>query len=279
MAGSSLRSTTRTATSVTMSQMAEQPEETEPKFIIAVDYGTTYTGEEERKYFPFDPAVADMALGVAWTVLNPREAPSLRRVYVVSSWPGARNESKVPSTFTYSRSNGVSNWGHGIGANAFVLRLTKLDLKTPKLGQALSNLEQMLSEAKLLAFDKGPGGRGRDIPHHLTRTSEDVMTEYLRNVLRETLKDIRNRNDLINQLQIPIDLVITHPAVRLPKIPVFSNCSSAALTGNRRNGIIERRISPFEQSRRHSRMPLQLSSPIWGLCDLRPSQRLVLNTL
>lgn len=38
-----------------MSQMAELPEENDPKFIIAVDYGTTYTGEEQRVYVPSGP--------------------------------------------------------------------------------------------------------------------------------------------------------------------------------------------------------------------------------
>lgn len=34
--------------------MTEYPEEHDAKFIIAVDYGTTYTGEEEREYFLLD---------------------------------------------------------------------------------------------------------------------------------------------------------------------------------------------------------------------------------
>lgn len=154
-----------------------------------------------------------MALGVAWTVLNAAEAPTLEKIHVVSSWPGARNESKVPSTFTYTDSNGVSNWGHGIGDNALVLRLTKLDLEVPNVEKALRSLEQTVSEAKLLANLTGTGGRERHVPYHLTRTSEDIMTEYLRNVFRETLKDIRNRNDFIGLSHVQIELVITHPAV------------------------------------------------------------------
>ncbi|KAL8397870.1 hypothetical protein RB594_004537 [Gaeumannomyces avenae] len=178
---------------VTNATTLPQSDETDPRFIIAVDYGTTYTG-------------------VAWILTKgPDEGPpTLADIKAVQNW-GSGIGDKVPSRYTYAPKNG-SDWGYGIGEGSYVVRLTKLDLEQPTRLKALEQLVKTLRHAGELEFTEDHVARG-EVPRHLTKSSLDVMTAYLKNVAREVHKDIANNRDPAALDEFPIDLVITHPAV------------------------------------------------------------------
>lgn len=153
--------------------------------------------------------------GVAWTLTNGRDTPKLDDVKTVMVWPSGVTEAKVPSTYTYSSTPGP-RWGHKISSKALVIRWTKLELEPPSLEKALENLKQTVSEAKQLSFQTGPNVRHRQVPHHLYHSSEDIVTAYLTEIIAVTRRDIQANKDSgsFTFSDTPIDLVITHPAVR-----------------------------------------------------------------
>ncbi|KAI1373089.1 hypothetical protein F4677DRAFT_430205 [Hypoxylon crocopeplum] len=161
-----------------------------PRFLIAIDYGTTYTG-------------------VAW-ILTVGETPRLSDIKVVRNWPNGIDP-KVPSLYTYSANSG-DQWGYGIGDNAYVIRWTKLELEQPSLVEALRSLRLTLLEANHLGFTEENVLRNQ-IPRHVIKTPSDVMTDYLTEVALCVRRDIEAEKDPVTLTQFPIDFVITHPAV------------------------------------------------------------------
>ncbi|KAK3687821.1 hypothetical protein B0T22DRAFT_405788 [Podospora appendiculata] len=159
-----------------------------PRFLISVDYGTTYTG-------------------VAW-VLTTAAPPRLADVKVVRQWAGGIGP-KVPSVFTYSASSG-EQWGFRLGDGSYVLRWTKLELEPPSRLKALKSLRSTLAETRLLDFDAN--NLVDQIPRHLIRTAEDIVTDYLTEVAIWVRQDIQNEKDPETLRDFPIDLIITHPA-------------------------------------------------------------------
>ncbi|KAK1756307.1 hypothetical protein QBC47DRAFT_444660 [Echria macrotheca] len=165
-----------------------------PRFLIAVDYGTTFTG-------------------VSWVLTEGRD-PTLDNINLVDTWPTANATTKalkVPSMITYCPNSG-SQWGYGIGDGAYVLRWTKLQLETPTRHEALKRLKHTLEETRLLAFNVREDLEGAKIPFHLACTTEQIVTEYLTHVARVVEDDIKRHRDARNLEEFPIDLMITHPA-------------------------------------------------------------------
>ncbi|KAI0125388.1 hypothetical protein BJ170DRAFT_501363 [Xylariales sp. AK1849] len=157
------------------------------RFVISVDYGTTYTG-------------------VAW-ILTTDEPPKLSDISVVQQWAGGNIGDKVPSEITYTANSG-QRWGYGIGADAVVLRWTKLDLPKPPRGDALNTLLRAISDYGQLnvGSDQSIGDY-----QHLIKTASNIVTDYLREVADCVRRDIEaGRPGTLNRF--PIDIVITHPA-------------------------------------------------------------------
>ncbi|KAH9884837.1 hypothetical protein F4778DRAFT_799407 [Xylariomycetidae sp. FL2044] len=144
----------------------------EPRFLIAIDYGTTYTG-------------------VAW-VLTTGSQPRLSDIHVVSNWPDSIDP-KVPSLYTYTASDG-QRWGANIGENAYVIRWTKLELEKPSLEAALNTFRRTLLQVKHLNF-RSEDVRDNRIPHHITKTPREVMTSYLKEVAEFVRRDIEANKD------------------------------------------------------------------------------------
>ncbi|KAK2779585.1 hypothetical protein CKAH01_02933 [Colletotrichum kahawae] len=165
------------------------------RFIISVDYGTTYTG-------------------VAWTLTTGRD-PKQERIELVDNWQGAV-QAKVPSKYTYTACNGTK-WGYGMGPEALVLKLTKLKLEPPSLRDALQELKTSLVDAHRLGMNeinnRNTVDVGDDFPHYLTKSPEQIITDYLTNVAKYVRGDIRAKKDPNTLSEFPIDLVITHPAI------------------------------------------------------------------
>lgn len=152
---------------------------------------------------------------MAWILTQGKE-PTLDNIRHVFNWPGNRIEAKVPSRFTYSPIRGTERWGNGIGSDALVIRWTKLELEPPKRDKALEILRETISETTRMKLD--PRARVfEEIPTHLVRTSEDIVTDYLSGVLAYARRDIEGKTDYANLTQMKIDLVITHPAVWDPR--------------------------------------------------------------
>ncbi|KAI1737444.1 hypothetical protein F4680DRAFT_214502 [Xylaria scruposa] len=176
--------------------MAQLPQNTvqnhgQPRFVIGIDYGTTFTG-------------------VAWTLTTGKK-PSLDDINVVTNWPPGEQQYKVPSELTYTGNQG-EQWGYGIGEDAYVISWTKMNLETPSKLQAIETLQQSLESAKQLVFDSRRASQNR-VPHHLTRTPIDILTDYLTKVAAVVCRDIKDKRDEEVLKKFPIDLVITHPAI------------------------------------------------------------------
>ncbi|KAK4169551.1 hypothetical protein QBC43DRAFT_63954 [Cladorrhinum sp. PSN259] len=162
-----------------------------PRYVIAVDYGTTFTG-------------------VAWILTQGAgHVPQVDDIHVVQHWAGNIGD-KVPSAFTYSASSG-HDWGFGIDDSAYVIRWTKLRLEEPSRLSALRTLKGMLGESDKLQF--GPNKRHAEVPRHLIRTPADVVNDYLKEVLEQVRRDIESVKDPLTLMQFPIELIITYPAV------------------------------------------------------------------
>lgn len=133
----------------------------------------------------------------------------------MDNWQGAV-QAKVPSKYTYTACNGTK-WGYGIGPEAVVLKLTKLKLEPPSLSDALQELKTSLVDAHRLGMNeinnRNTVDVGDDFPHYLTKSPEQIITDYLTNVAKYVRGDIRAKKDPNTLSEFPIDLVITHPAI------------------------------------------------------------------
>ncbi|KAI8949553.1 hypothetical protein F4801DRAFT_401024 [Xylaria longipes] len=161
-----------------------------PRFVIGIDYGTTYAG-------------------VAW-ILTTGNTPRLDDINVVANWspPTGSAANKVPSELTYTRNQG-EQWRYGIGEDAYAISWTKMNLEKPSRLQAIETLRQTLESAEQLAFDPRSGSPNQ-VPHHLIKTPANILTDYLAKVAAVVRRDIKDKRDVLKKF--PIDLVITHPA-------------------------------------------------------------------
>ncbi|KAK5660272.1 hypothetical protein OQA88_12812 [Cercophora sp. LCS_1] len=158
-----------------------------PRFVLCIDYGTTYTG-------------------AAW-ILTEGRIPTLSDIKVVKQW-GSGVGGKVPSVFTYSPGSG-QKWGYGVGKNGYRIRYNKLKLQSPTRLDALKSMKHMLTEAPAFLGDDVPR---QAVPRHLIKTSADIATDYLGEVMYQVRLDIGNDRDQAMLGQFPFDVVITHPA-------------------------------------------------------------------
>ncbi|KAM7182876.1 hypothetical protein V8F20_012817 [Naviculisporaceae sp. PSN 640] len=167
-----------------------------PRYLICIDYGTTFTG-------------------VAW-VLTENNTPTLRDVRVVRGWPG-RMSPKVPSEITYgaSRSDDHERWGFDLKDRAYVLSWTKMELEPPTREMAMMLLHKTLEEARLLGSINN--ALVDFIPLHLVRTAEEIVCDYLTEVAIKVREEILADRELDKLKEFPIDLMITHPATWHPK--------------------------------------------------------------
>ncbi|KAK1754394.1 hypothetical protein QBC47DRAFT_383808 [Echria macrotheca] len=176
---------------------ADVPEE-EARVVIAVDYGTTYTG-------------------VAYLLIQDKEREDEGEVLageirVISEWAKTTAD-KVPSDYSYSPSllNGCQQWGYDIDDHSRVIKWTKLALEdTGNRHTELQELSKLLWEMRTLHLTDELAIIN-DIPRHLSKEPEDIATDYIEKVAEKTLDEILAVGRLIPET-IPVDMVITHPA-------------------------------------------------------------------
>ncbi|CAK7228219.1 hypothetical protein SCUCBS95973_006807 [Sporothrix curviconia] len=166
--------------------------ESAARIILALDYGTTFTG-------------------VAYAQSTGRVI-DLNDIHVVQNWPGA-SEVKVPSQISYSDSKQrLMQYGYNIDEDSEVLSKTKLELQdTNDRGRELTTFTQTLHGLASLRLNDANSIAGR-IPRHLAKTAEDIVQDYLEHISEVTYDDMINTLGRAVPEQIPIDIVITHPA-------------------------------------------------------------------
>ncbi|CAK7208180.1 hypothetical protein SEUCBS140593_000086 [Sporothrix eucalyptigena] len=167
-------------------------DESSARIVLALDYGTTFTG-------------------VAYAQSTGRPI-DLNDIHVVQNWPGA-SEVKVPSQISYSNSKQrLLQYGYSIDEDSEVLSKTKLELQDGNdRGRELTTFTQTLHGLASLRLNDANAIAGR-IPRHLAKTAEDIVQDYLERIADVTYDDMINTLGRAVPEQIPIDMVITHPA-------------------------------------------------------------------
>ena len=162
------------------------------RVVLALDYGTTFTG-------------VAYAQSVGRTI-------DLDDIHVVQNWPGA-SEVKVPSLISYSNSKmRLAQYGYSIDDDSEVLSKTKLELEeNTDRGAELTTFTQTLHGLASLRLNDANAIAGL-IPRHLAMNSEDIVQDYLERIADVTYDDMVNTLGRAVPEQIPIDMVITHPA-------------------------------------------------------------------
>jgi hypothetical protein len=143
-----------------------------------------------------------------------QDSPGLNNVQTYRSWP-AKDAQKVASAKSYSRGEGrCRNWGYDIDNNAIVMRWTKLELEPKEHAQDELGILQELVKGLNLVRDlrSDPlSGATSDIPEHISKSAEDIVRDFLRDVAREWYQHVRAQGQYIFN-RVPLDIVITHPA-------------------------------------------------------------------
>ncbi|KAF2866044.1 hypothetical protein BDV95DRAFT_584773 [Massariosphaeria phaeospora] len=164
-----------------------------PRIVLAIDYGTTYTG-------------------LAWAAQRGSLSPiALGDVKVFMKWPGKSGRLKVPSAYSYSRGR-CSQWGYDIepGSKTFIWTKLALTYGTPE--EELKVLRDLMEGLDFMSGLKKSNGQAGliDVPEHLTKSPEDVITDYLTKVSREWYRLISAEATHLLE-NIPLDIVMTHP--------------------------------------------------------------------
>jgi hypothetical protein len=188
--------------------------------VLAIDYGTTFTGKSSLFVEGFLPVFT--LLGLAWMQTDGQREPQFSDLILFRDWP-TRIESKVPSEVSYSlvtaeAAGECKQWGFSIYSRSKVLRWTKLELVKGRLPleelEALHELVDGLAEVTKLHTE---GAETADIPRHLSKSAEDIIEFYLGHVAREWQDWVLREMKVVLD-EVPVDIVVTHPAVSMIQI-------------------------------------------------------------
>ncbi|KAF1993960.1 actin-like ATPase domain-containing protein [Amniculicola lignicola CBS 123094] len=162
------------------------------RLVIAVDYGTTFTG-------------------VAWQVVPYNQIDAdLKDVKLQKLWPGDKPGDKVPSVISYSPTAEHNyNWGFDVTGQS--LRWTKLQLDQASRKQELQWILDALIGMKDLDMDEVRMEHG--LPSYPAKDPVDIVTDYLIK-LRAHIKEkiIEEMTDRRTFEEMPKEIVITVPA-------------------------------------------------------------------
>jgi hypothetical protein len=122
----------------------------------------------------------------------------------------------VPSLVSYSRTPNVrKQFGHDIDDQSEVVKWTKLDLDPKPATDHLRQLENTTKGLKLVqALYRDKPALERDIPYHISKDTTEIVRHFLEQVVRAWKDQIKESADGALGV-IPIDIVVTHPAVSL----------------------------------------------------------------
>lgn len=163
----------------------------EQRFVIGIDYGTTYTG-------------------VAYATPNSNKLP-LEEISLIQDWGlNMDNHDKIPSVYSYSLPTEAmeQNWGSDLSEDAVAMIHTKLELDTVTVAGELELLIQALDGMKSLSFQDLR--RAGVLPAFPDEPAEQIVTRYLYRVFLHLSAVIRNFSEELRK-RVPVDIVITVP--------------------------------------------------------------------
>jgi len=149
-----------------------------------------------------------------------QRAPRFDDLKLFVEWPG-KTQPKVPSEVSYSltaedaHDRGYRQWGSSIDSASKVLRWTKLELvkDSSPLGE-LEKLQELINGLAELNKLHAKGNKPDDVPRHLSKTTKDIIEFYLSKVARRWVSYMTREAEYVLE-SVPVDIVVTHPAVCL----------------------------------------------------------------
>lgn len=159
--------------------------------------------------------------GLAWMQQRSTAAPEFKHVELFTSWRDSSGNPKVPSEISYSKGTRTSSQnGHGSEQHKLVLHWTKLELETRRPVTELETLQEALSGMGLLKRFRSTADPelGHETPRHLSKSPTDVVKDFLWTVSRQYYTHMKKppTSTALSQGGVPLDIVLTHPAVRCP---------------------------------------------------------------
>jgi hypothetical protein len=105
-----------------------------------------------------------------------------------------------------------------------VMRWTKLELEPRTTVRELEVLRELVKGLDLVHELRANENAANtsDIPRHLSKDAGDVVRDYLGKVAKEWFLYMRSQGKH-TLTSVPLDIVITHPAVRSPSAVAFNS--------------------------------------------------------
>jgi hypothetical protein len=144
---------------------------------------------------------------------------ALSDILTFKEWPEGTTP-KVPSQFSYSKTTSAKKhkqWGHSIDDNSKVMQWTKLELEPRPTVKELEILRDLVNGLNMV--NECRTDQKKEIPQHLTRDAGDIVRDYLSKISRTWWQHM-SEDGQFTLKKVPLDIVITHPAVRT--LPFFS---------------------------------------------------------
>lgn len=134
------------------------------------------------------------------------------------NWPG-KDAEKVPSSYSYSKTSRQARkkqWGYSIDDQSRVLRWTKLELEPRETKKELEELRELVQGLNLVKKLKENRDTGKvdEIPRHISKDAIEIIRDYLSKIARAWRDHMTSRSASV-LTEVPLDIVITHPAVSL----------------------------------------------------------------
>ncbi|KAH6724439.1 hypothetical protein DL95DRAFT_464978 [Leptodontidium sp. 2 PMI_412] len=170
----------------------EAPEVQQQRLVVAIDYGTTYTGV----------AIATPTGNRAY----------LEEIDVVEDWgPGMGNSKKIPSVISYSlkTQRNEQQWGADLSPQAIAMVHTKLQLDVVEAAAELDLVLQSLDGMYNLDFGYIKSREGK--PKYTCKGPEEIVEDYLTHVFTYLLQAVSAFTTELRR-EIPVDIVATIPA-------------------------------------------------------------------
>jgi hypothetical protein len=148
--------------------------------------------------------------------IDTHSSPELEKLKVFKSW-GVGQEPKVPSQISYAPGSlNQQQWGFSIEAGAPAFRWTKLALRSQPTIDELESMKDLAEGLSQLSRLESGDVDVSDI-RYMCKTPEDIVADYLAIVSQMWEDSIRSRFTTVLD-EVPIDLVITHPAVSIQSL-------------------------------------------------------------
>jgi hypothetical protein len=190
------------------------------RLVLALDYGTTYTGASHRfcsNRSLLHTAYNNLGFAFGWAGRDQNNSnlgveESDDGISDAKTWVKG-GEVKVPSQIAYAAGHEYNTqWGYDISPGTLRLLWTKLELLTQNRGEELDHILRALEGMQDLNFEYIERSLG--LPEYPAKEPVEIITDYL-SLVREHVIE----RDLIPTLgrelfeRTPIDLVVTCPTV------------------------------------------------------------------